>query len=133
MSLPTITFEYDREFAELTVEAVDGGFCGVARAVVTGADVEEIARFIVRLRTYPLETCSLTLACADLVKLTALQIDTVGRIILVAEIGEGTRLEHKIMRISIRQDWEALSRFSAELSRMIRGGLDRIELRGEAG
>lgn len=134
MSLPRITLNYDPEFAELTVEAIDGAFRGVARAIVTKADVEEIARFIVNVRTYPLKRCCFTLAHADLVRLTALQRDAAGHVLLVAEIGEGAEFECKAVRIGIRLDLAVLHRFSQDLSRMmLLQELHHIEVCGDAG
>lgn len=131
MSLSVITLQYDPEFVELIVEAVDGEFRGRARAVLVQADIPQIQDFTEKLRVYPLERCSLTLSYADLVRLTAFQKDATGHLLLVAELSEGIGPDQRMVRIAMRQDWAALRRFSEELSRMIGGELDRTELRAE--
>jgi len=131
VSLAVISFDYEPEFAELTVGAVDGEFRGIARAVLAQADIHLFEEFIAKLRIYPLEECSLTLAHADLVRLTAFQEDASGHCRLVVELGGGIGPDQRMLRIGIRQDWTALMRLSQELARMIGGEPDRIEIREE--
>lgn len=133
MSLPVVTFHLDPELSDLTIEAVDGEFRGRARAALMLADTPQIQDFIAKLRVYPLDMCSLTLSHAELVRLTAFQKDTAGHLELVVELGEGVGPRDRMVRIAMRQDWAALRRFSEELSRMMQGDLDRIELRAEVG